>query len=83
MNSASKHVNRRSSNIDRATHRPAFKEISVEMLVLAEEERNPLPPENFRHDRRTPQSGVEVERKWKRPSLRYSVRRHSVQVFSE
>ena len=55
------------SRVDRATHTPAYKEISVEMTVLGETRPNPLPPSNFRHGRPTPQTGVEVERKWKRP----------------
>jgi len=68
MNSITQPVNRlTSSNVDRATHTPAFKETAVELTVLSEERSNPLPPENFRHGRPIPQSGVEVERKWKRP----------------
>ena len=55
-----------SYSVDRATHTPAFKEVSVSMTVLAEKGPSPLPPQNFRHGHRTPQAGVEVERKWKR-----------------
>jgi formate dehydrogenase major subunit len=66
MNSADQPVNRlTSSNVDRATHTPAFKEVSVEMTVVKETGPNPLPKENFRFGRPTPQAGVEVERKWK------------------
>lgn len=69
MNSTDQPVNQlTSSDVDRVTHTPAFKEISVEMTVLAEMGPNPLPRENFRFGRPTPQSGVEVERKWKLPS---------------
>src|SRR5581483_206846 len=71
MNSVDQPVNRLTgSDVDRATHTPAFKEVSVQMTVLEEKRPNPLPPGNFRHGRRTPQSGVEVERKWKRSDYR-------------
>jgi formate dehydrogenase major subunit len=53
------------SNVDRATHTPAYKEISVHMRVLGKKE-SPLPPDNFRFAHPTPQYGVEVERKWRR-----------------
>lgn len=67
LNSTKHPVNRlTSSNVDRATHTPAYKEVSVHMTVLPEKIPNPLPPENFRHGTRTPQMGVEVDRKWKR-----------------
>lgn len=67
LNSTVQPVNRMtSSNVDRATHTPPYKEVSVEMVPLAEKQENPLPPENFRHGHRTPQTGVEVERKWRR-----------------
>lgn len=68
LNSTEEPVNRlTSSHVDRATHTPAFKEVSVEMIALEESQPNPLPPENFRHGHRTPQEGVEVERKWNKP----------------
>ncbi len=67
MNSVLQPVNKMtSSNTDRATHTPAFKELAVQMLVLPEQGKNPLPLENFRNGHRTPQTGVEVERKWAR-----------------
>ncbi len=67
MNSVLEPVNKMtSSNTDRDTHTPAFKELAVQMIVLPEQGKNPLPLENFRNGRRTPQSGVEVERKWAR-----------------
>ncbi len=67
MNSTKEPVNRvTSSHVDRATHTPAYKEVSVHMTVLEEKRAHPLPPENFRHGHRTPQTGVEVERKWQR-----------------
>ena len=55
-----------SSHTDRATHTPAYKETSVSMTVLPEQGDNPLPRKNFRYGTRTPQPGVEVERKWAR-----------------
>jgi formate dehydrogenase major subunit len=52
-----------SSHVDRATHTPAYKELSVKMTVLPEMGVNPLPRKNFRYGTRTPTEGVEVERK--------------------
>ncbi len=67
LNSTTQPVNRLTgSKVDRATHTPAYKEISVSMTVLPETQPPPLPRQNFRHGHPTPQSGVEVERKWKR-----------------
>jgi formate dehydrogenase major subunit len=54
------------SNTDRTTHTPAYKEAAVRIRVLPERSANPLPRANFRNGHRTPQTGVEVERKWKR-----------------
>ncbi|WP_348268165.1 formate dehydrogenase subunit alpha [Edaphobacter paludis] len=71
MNSIEEPVNLlTSSHTDRATHTPAFKETSVSMTVLPEQGDNPLPRKNFRYGTRTPQSGVEVERKWARADYR-------------
>lgn len=68
LNSSVEPVNHlTSSKVDRDTHTPAFKEVSVEMIDLGIKRADPLPPENFRHGHRTPQSGVEVERKWRKP----------------
>ena len=67
LNSITQPVNRLTgSKVDRATHTPAYKEISVSMTVLPEVGPDPLPRQNFRHGHPTPQTGVEVERKWKR-----------------
>jgi formate dehydrogenase major subunit len=52
-----------SSHVDRATHTPAYKELSVSMTMLPEMGTNPLPRRNFRYGTRTPTTGVEVERK--------------------
>lgn len=65
-----------SSHTDRATHTPAFKETAVSMEIVPEQDdtarkgrknRGPLGPGNFRLATRTPQNGVEIERKWARP----------------
>ena len=67
MNSATSPVNRlTSSQTDAATHTPAYKETSVSLRLLGEIGDNPLPRGNFRHGHPTPQSGVEVARKWQR-----------------
>jgi formate dehydrogenase major subunit len=68
MNSSEHAVNRLTSSVtDRATHTPAYKETPVKLKVLSELGENPLPRRNFRFGTPTPQGGVEVERKWKRP----------------
>jgi formate dehydrogenase major subunit len=67
MNSTENPVNRLTgSHTDPATHTPAYKETSVQMVVLPEVGKNPLPRTNSRFGHPTPQRGVEVERKWKR-----------------
>jgi formate dehydrogenase major subunit len=71
MNSTEIVVNRlTSSHTDAATDTPAFKEASVRMDVLADVGESPLPRINSRFGHPTPQKGVEVERKWKRPDYR-------------
>ena len=55
-----------SSHVDRATHTPAYKELSVKMTVLPEMGANPLPRKNFRYGMRTPTDGVEVDKKRER-----------------
>jgi len=71
MNSVESPVNRlTSSHTDPVTHTPAYKETSVKMTVLPEVGENPLPRTNSRWGHPTPQSGVEVERKWKRADYR-------------
>jgi formate dehydrogenase major subunit len=67
LNSVEEPVNKLTSSFtDRNTHTPAFKETAVSMTVLPEQGDSPLPRRNFRYGKRTPQSGVEIERKWKR-----------------
>jgi formate dehydrogenase major subunit len=71
MNSVESPINRlTSSHTDPVTHTPAYKETSVKMTVLPEIGANPLPRTNSRWGHPTPQHGVEVERKWKRPDYR-------------
>ena len=69
MNSTESPVNRlTSSHTDKVTHTPAYKEAAVNMRVLPEANGgSPLPRINHRFGHPTPQNGVEVERKWKRP----------------
>ncbi len=68
MNSVESPVNRlTSSHTDPATNTPAYKETSVRLQVLTEVGESPLPRVNSRFGHPTPQNGVEVERKWKRP----------------
>ncbi|MHB1672190.1 MAG: molybdopterin oxidoreductase family protein, partial [Acidiferrobacter sp.] len=55
---------------DAATQTPAFKELTVKLKVLTREGPSPVPRSNPRFGTRTPQSGVEVERKWKRDEYR-------------
>jgi formate dehydrogenase major subunit len=68
MNSTESPVNRlTSSHTDPVTNTPAYKESSVHLRVLPEVGESPLPRNNSRFGHPTPQQGVEVERKWKRP----------------
>jgi formate dehydrogenase major subunit len=67
MNSVESPVNRlTSSHTDPITNTPAYKEASVHLKVLPEIGESPLPRVNSRFGHPTPQSGVEVERKWNR-----------------
>ncbi|MHB1743330.1 MAG: formate dehydrogenase subunit alpha [Acidobacteriaceae bacterium] len=71
LNSTEQPVNRLTGvGLDRATHTPAYKETTVQMIPLAEQGANPLPRINFRFGHPTPQNGVEVERKWQRKDYR-------------
>ncbi len=54
------------SHTDAVTHTPAYKEVSVRMVVLEDVGKSPLPRVNSRFGHPTPQKGVEVQRKWKR-----------------
>lgn len=78
MISTSEPVNKLTSmHVDRATHTPAYKEVSVKMTVLDAKGPSPLPRKNFRFGSRTPTEGVEIEKKWAQP--RYWVPGTSVQ----
>ncbi|HET9086763.1 MAG TPA: formate dehydrogenase subunit alpha [Acidobacteriaceae bacterium] len=67
LNSVAEPVNRLTGPLtDRATHTPAYKEATVQMIPLPEQGESPLPRNNFRFGHPTPQMGVEVERKWRR-----------------
>ncbi len=71
MNSTESPVNvLTGSHTDPATHTPAYKETAVKLQVLSEKGENPLPRTNSRFGHPTPQHGVEVERKWKRPDYK-------------
>jgi len=71
MNSLEEPVNRlTSSNTDKVTSTPAYKEASVHMEIIDARGTPPLPPGNSRFGHPTPQRGVEVERKWKRSDYR-------------
>ncbi|AFL86996.1 formate dehydrogenase, alpha subunit, archaeal-type [Terriglobus roseus DSM 18391] len=71
MNSVKDPVNRLTgAHVDRATHTPAYKETAVRLRVLEAKGRSPLMAENFRNGVRTPQNGVEVERKWAQATYR-------------
>ncbi len=67
LNSVEEPVNKLTSSFtDRNTHTPAFKETAVSMTLLPEQGESPLPRGNFRYGTRTPQPGLEIERKWAR-----------------
>jgi formate dehydrogenase major subunit len=67
MNSVESPVNRlTSSHTDPVTNTPAYKESSVQLKILSQGNTSPLPRVNSRFGHPTPQSGVEVERKWRR-----------------
>jgi formate dehydrogenase major subunit len=72
------------SAVDRTTNTPAYKETSVNIRVLPEKGVNPLRPSNFRYSgQRTPQTGVEVERKWTKPGYRIPGTSDLVQIHTD
>lgn len=72
------------SHADAATNTPAFKETAVRIKVLPDQGSNPLKPLNFRFSGKpTPQTGVEVERKWKRKDYRMPGMENMVQIQSQ
>jgi formate dehydrogenase major subunit len=72
LNSASEPVNRlTSSATDKDSHTPAYKEAAVQLRVLEGDGVSAPRRRHFRDSgQRTPQMGVEVQRKWKRPDYR-------------
>lgn len=52
--------------VDQRTNTPAYKQTKVRMEVLKDHVKRPLPKSNPRDKKRTPVSGIEVERKWAR-----------------
>jgi formate dehydrogenase major subunit len=72
MNSTESPVNvLTGSHVDPVTHTPAYKETAVQMQVLEPKGESPLPRINHRFGHPTPQQGVEVERKWRRPDYQF------------
>lgn len=71
LNSIEEPVNRLTgNNVDRDVHTPAYKETAVHMVAHDIHLPSPLPRTNPRFGHPTPQTGVEVERKWKRADYR-------------
>ncbi len=59
-------------HLDSATLTPAYKETAVRIQVLADKGSSPLTKMSFRNTgKQTPQSGVEIERKWKRSDYQF------------
>jgi formate dehydrogenase major subunit len=53
--------------VDVRTNTPAYKQTKVRMQILTVKGTNPMPLNNPRYNKRHPQNGVEVQRKWNRP----------------
>jgi formate dehydrogenase major subunit len=71
MNSTVHPVNALTSSFtDPATHTPAYKELAVQLRILEPKGPSPLPKNNSRYGKPTPQKGVEVQRKWRQPAYR-------------
>jgi formate dehydrogenase major subunit len=69
------------SHADPATNTPAYKETAVRIKLLSEQGTNPLKPLNPRFSGKpTPQTGVEVERKWKRSDYHMPGTQELVQI---
>ena len=72
MNSRTEPVNvLTSSEKDRTSDTPAYKEVAVKMEKLGDKGKPPLPSSNPRYGDPTPQYGVQVERKWERDDYVY------------
>jgi formate dehydrogenase major subunit len=72
MNSSESPVNLLTGDeTDPFTHTPAYKKTAVRMEVLERNGESPMPKINPRFGHRTPQTGVEAERKWRQPGYRF------------
>lgn len=72
MHSRERPVNVLTSNVnDPDSHTPAYKEVAVKMEKLSKSGKPPLGRNNPRYGNPTPQTGVEVERKWARPDYAF------------
>jgi formate dehydrogenase major subunit len=88
VNSVERRVNMLTgTHTDKQTHTPAYKETSVRMKVLTQPGDpapiSPMPKNNPRYGHPTPQSGVEVERKWKRSDYRLPGTQQLVQIDTQ
>jgi formate dehydrogenase major subunit len=71
------------SYVDSATNTPAFKETTVRIEKLPARGETPLRALNFRSSGHpTPQSGVEVQRKWKRSDYKMPGTEALVQIHN-
>ncbi|WEG12537.1 formate dehydrogenase subunit alpha [Pullulanibacillus sp. KACC 23026] len=59
------------SEVDKDTDTPAYKDTAVRMEVLEVEGNIPLPKNNHRFGKRTPQPGVNIEKKWSQTNYVY------------
>lgn len=60
-----------SSDADPIVDTPSYKETAVKLEKLGERGASPLPRANPRYGQPTPQTGVEVQRKWQRPDYTF------------
>jgi formate dehydrogenase major subunit len=88
INSVERRVNLLTgTHVDKETHTPAYKETSVNMRVLTKPgdplPENPMPRNNPRFGHPTPQTGVEIERKWKKPGYNMPGTTQLVQIKTQ
>ncbi len=60
-----------SSDADPVVDTPSYKETAVRLEKMGQRGTSPLPRANPRYGQPTPQVGVEVERKWRRPDYSF------------
>ncbi|WP_298208156.1 formate dehydrogenase subunit alpha [Ferrimicrobium sp.] len=72
-----------SSEVDEATHTPAYKELAAKLEVLDEKPRRALPRHNFRYGNRNPQRGVNIGAKRSRSDYLDPVGREGSQMSGE